>query len=72
MPLYSFECTKCGRKADLLRKLAERNDTEPCQVEVPSKGIAKALGRKSKACKGTLVRDEGAEVNARLSHRWAP
>jgi len=70
--MYAYKCTKCDRKVDLVRKMSERNDGEPCQVAVPSKGIAKALGRKSTACKGTLVRDEGEEINAKMTHRWAP
>ena len=72
MPMYAYKCDKCGRAVDLIRKIAERNDGEPCQVEVPSKGIAKALGRKSAACKGTLVRDESEEINAKMGHRWQP
>jgi len=72
MPLYSYKCDLCGRETDEVRKADDRHDTEPCQVEVPTKGIARALGRKSKPCKGTLRRDEGSEVNARMDHRWQP
>jgi len=72
MPIYSFLCDTCGEEKDLVRKMSERNDTEPCIVEVPTKGIAKALGRRKKACKGTLKRNQGAEVNADMGHFWQP
>jgi len=68
--MYAYKCNKCDRKVDLLRKMAERNEGEPCQVAVPTKGIAKLLGRTAEACKGTLVRDESAELNAKMTHRW--
>lgn len=30
MPFYEYACRKCGRKFDLMRRLAERDDPAAC------------------------------------------
>ena len=66
MPIYVFKCDTCQREIDVMRKMEERNDPEPC-AEYASPSPAPPV-----ACPGALVRNEAAEVNAHMGHFWKP
>lgn len=48
MPLYTFQCPKCGNKSTIFRKIAERDRSEPCEKC--------ALNGESKSCGWDMVR----------------
>lgn len=48
MPLYTYECPKCGKIEDAIRKIADRHDgpmcCEPMKQKIVSTNIAPVLG----------------------------
>lgn len=42
MPIYDFQCTSCGHKGELMRKMSEANTTicPHCQVETFTKMLS--------------------------------
>jgi len=45
MPLYEYECPKCGVIVEISRKIAERKDSFPCEKDLtPMKLLVGAPG----------------------------
>ena len=40
MPLYEYECTACGQRVEMFKRLADREQADPCeQCGQPTKRV---------------------------------
>lgn len=53
MPIYEYECEKCGERLEVMQRITEDALTE-CTVEICPKANTKDEADKKVACKGKL------------------
>lgn len=67
MPLYEIECRKCGKRSDVVRSIAERDNLPECCGEKMFRAIATPAIQPDNVCYRSMV--TGEMITSRTAHK---